>query len=56
MTIVVKEKANMNVVAEKTFMDTTYPSGKFGMYTKSQISACFSGRPLRASRPPPASR
>ncbi len=43
MKIVVKEKANMNVVAEKTFMDTTYPSGKFGMYTKSQISACFSG-------------
>ena len=25
MTIVVKEKANMAVVAEKTFMDTTYP-------------------------------
>ena len=42
MTIVVKEKANMAVVAEKTFMDTTYPSGKFGMYTKSQISSCFS--------------
>jgi hypothetical protein len=43
MTIVVKEKDNLAVVAETTFMDTTYPRGKFGMYTKSQVSACFSG-------------
>lgn len=42
MTIIVREKANMQVVAMKTFMDTTFPNGKFGMYTKSQISACFS--------------
>jgi hypothetical protein len=43
MNIVVREKGDMAVVAEKTFMDTTYPSGKFGMYTKSQVNACFSG-------------
>jgi hypothetical protein len=42
MTIVVRNKLTMQVVAMKTFMDTTYASGKFGMFTKSQISACFS--------------
>jgi len=42
ITIVIRVKANMQVVAMKTFNDTTYLSGKFGMYTKSQISACFS--------------
>ena len=42
ITIVVRNKLLNTVVAQKTFMDTTYPSGKFGMYTKSQISACFS--------------
>ena len=34
--------AGRTIVAATTFMDTTYKSGKFGMYTKSQISACFS--------------
>jgi len=42
ITIVIRNKLTNLVVAQKTFMDTTYPSGKFGMYTKSQISACFS--------------
>ncbi|MCY1055008.1 hypothetical protein [Nannocystis sp. SCPEA4] len=42
MTIIVRLKANNNVVAMKTFMDTTYANGKFGMYTKSQVNACFS--------------
>jgi len=43
MTIKVTRANNNMLVAEKTFMDTTYPSGKFGMYTKSQVNACFSG-------------
>lgn len=41
MTIVIRRQDNMNVVAMTTFNDPTYPSGQFGMYTKSQISACF---------------
>jgi hypothetical protein len=42
MTIVVTQADNDMLVAEKTFMDTTYAKGQFGMYTKSQINACFS--------------
>lgn len=42
MTIVIRTLANLIVVAEHTFQDTTYPKGKFGMYTKSQQQACFS--------------
>jgi len=42
ITIVVRNKLTNIIIAEKTFMDQTYPSGKFGMYTKSQVSACFS--------------
>lgn len=42
MTIVVRRADNDMLVAEKTFMDTTYAKGQFGMYTKSQIGACFS--------------
>lgn len=42
ITIVIRLKANNNIVAQKTFVDTTYASGKFGMYTKSQVNACFS--------------
>ena len=42
ITIVVRNKVTDVIVAQTTFMDTTYPSGKFGMYTKSQVSACFS--------------
>ncbi len=41
MTIVVRRADNNNVVAMTSFMDTTYAKGQFGMYTKSQISACF---------------
>jgi hypothetical protein len=41
MTIVIRNAMNMNVVAMTNFNDTTYASGQFGMYTKSQISACF---------------
>jgi hypothetical protein len=32
---------DMTVVAMTNFNDTTYANGQFGMYTKSQISACF---------------
>ena len=42
MTIVVQRADNNMLVAEKTFMDTTYASGDFAMYTKSQVNACFS--------------
>ena len=41
-TIIVRNKANMMIIAEKTFMDTTYLAGKFGQYTYSQVGACFS--------------
>ena len=34
MTIVVRRANNNMLVAEKTFMDTTYASGDFAMYTK----------------------
>lgn len=43
MTIVVRNAMNMQVVAMANFQDTTYPSGQFGMYTKSQEDACFAG-------------
>lgn len=43
MTIVVRNAMNNQVVAMTTFNDTTYPSGQFGMYTKSQEDACFAG-------------
>ena len=42
MNIVVRNKADNAIIAQKAFMDTTYPSGKFGQYTYSQIGACFS--------------
>jgi len=42
MTIVVRRANNNMLVAEKTFMDTTYASGDFAMYTKSQVNTCFS--------------
>lgn len=42
ITISVHRANNNMLVAESTFMDTTYPKGKFGIYTKSQINACFS--------------
>ena len=42
MNIVVRKKADDSIVAQKTFMDTTYASGKFGQYTYSQVGACFS--------------
>ena len=42
MKIVVTRTDNAMLVAEKEFVDTTYPSGNFGMYTKSQINTCFS--------------
>ncbi len=41
-TIIIRNKANNTIIAEKTFMDTTYLSGKFGQYTYSQVGACFS--------------
>ncbi|MBK8262867.1 MAG: hypothetical protein IPK80_16215 [Nannocystis sp.] len=41
ITIVIRRKDNMQVVAMKTFMDATYLSGKFGVYQKSQLAACF---------------
>jgi hypothetical protein len=42
MHIEVRRSDNNNLVAEHDFMDTTYAKGKFGMYTKSLINACFS--------------
>ena len=42
MTIRITRADNDMLVAEKTFMDTTYAKGQFGMYTKSQINTCFS--------------
>ena len=42
-TIVIRNAMTMAVVAMTTFNDTTYPNGQFGMYTKSQESACFAG-------------
>jgi hypothetical protein len=41
-TIVIRRANNNQIVAQTTFMDTTYPNGKFGMYTKSQVNSCFS--------------
>lgn len=41
MTISVRRANNNMLVAEATFMDTTYEKGRFGIYTKSQINACF---------------
>jgi hypothetical protein len=41
MKISVNRADNNMLVAEKEFMDTTYASGKFGMYTKSQVNTCF---------------
>lgn len=43
MTIVVRRANNNMLVAQTTFMDTTYPGGDFAMYTKSQVNTCFSG-------------
>ncbi len=42
MHIEVRLTAGDVLIAEKTFMDTTYASGQFGMYTKSQVNTCFS--------------
>jgi hypothetical protein len=42
MKISVNRANNNMLVAEKTFMDTTYASGQFGMYAKSQVNTCFS--------------
>ncbi|HEY0133653.1 MAG TPA: hypothetical protein VGB85_06220, partial [Nannocystis sp.] len=42
MTIVIRRANNNQLVAQKTFTDTTYASGQFGMYTKSQVNTCFS--------------
>ncbi|MBZ5710597.1 hypothetical protein [Nannocystis pusilla] len=42
MTIVIRTKDDDAIVAQKTIMDTTYLSGKFGQYTYSQVGACFS--------------
>lgn len=42
ITISVRRAADDMLVAETTFTDTTYAKGNFGIYTKSQINACFS--------------
>ena len=42
MKIEVRRADNDMLVAMKDFTDPTYAKGKFGMYTKSQINACFS--------------
>lgn len=42
MNIIIRTKDDNVIVAEKDLMDTTYPSGKFGQYTYSQVGACFS--------------
>ena len=31
----------MNVIAEMTFADNTYPNGQAGFYAYSQAQACF---------------
>ncbi|MCA9635307.1 MAG: hypothetical protein KC420_04665, partial [Myxococcales bacterium] len=41
-TLKVINDNNMMTVAEKTFMDNTYPNGQVGFYAYSQQNACFS--------------
>jgi hypothetical protein len=40
-TITVYLASDMSVVATTTVMDSTYPSGQFGLFAFSQIDACF---------------
>ncbi len=41
-TIRIIREDNMQVVAEQTFMDDTYPNGQVGFYAYSQQNSCFS--------------
>ncbi|MBL4688773.1 MAG: hypothetical protein JKY37_29560 [Nannocystaceae bacterium] len=40
-TVRIIVEADDTELAEQTFNDTTYPSGRFGVYTYSQSSSCF---------------
>ena len=41
-TVKIIREDNMQTVAEKTFMDDTYPNGQVGFYAFSQQNSCFS--------------
>ncbi|MEZ4449320.1 MAG: MopE-related protein [Nannocystaceae bacterium] len=41
-TVKIIQANNMQVIAEQTFNDATYPNGQVGFYAYSQVNSCFS--------------